>query len=88
MVLRKFYNLELLCMLANGLITLWSSLEKKGINSTRLERSNRETIMSGAESGEVDRWAASCPSESAAQRPACGYPRAFASASPENLPLA
>ena len=29
MVLRKFYNLELLCMLANRLITLWSSLEKK-----------------------------------------------------------
>lgn len=29
MVLRKFYNLELLCMLAKGLITLWSSLEKR-----------------------------------------------------------
>ena len=40
--------------------------------------------MSWAGSGEVDRWATSCPSESAAQRPACGYPRAFAFASPEN----
>lgn len=82
MVLRKFYNLELLCMLAKGLVTLQSSLEKK--LSTKLERSNKQTIMSGAGSGDVDRWATSCPSESAAQRPACGYPRAFAFASPEN----